>query len=70
MSELSRIFAEDPLNLTREDLDETIKFYRDSRKNFIVAEKAGKKAGSTKVTEKQAAASKAAGDIDLSDLLS
>lgn len=69
MSEIANIFAKDPLGLTQDDITATVKFYREQRANFIIAEKAGLKAGSTKLTAKQEEASKAAGSIDLGDLL-
>lgn len=45
MTDIARLFAEDPLSLTRENIDEIISYYREARKNFNNGEKA---AGSTK----------------------
>lgn len=45
MSDIARLFAEDPLNLTKSNIDEIIAYYRTARANFNTGEKA---AGSTK----------------------
>lgn len=45
MTDIARLFAEDPLNLTKDNIDEIIGYYRTARANFNAGEKA---AGSTK----------------------
>lgn len=45
MTDIARLFAEDPLNLTKDDIDAEIAYYRTARANFNLGEKA---AGSTK----------------------
>ena len=43
MIDLQKIFSEDPLNLTRTDIDEIIKYYREKRSQWLQGDKtAGK----------------------------
>lgn len=58
MSDLARLFAEDPLNLTAEDLNEIIAGYRAARANFNLTGKSTRSTGKEKVSA-----------IDLDDLL-
>jgi len=59
MSDLQRIFNEDPHNLTSQDLDALVAYYREARKNFNLE---GKSAKVKKEKEKVTA-------IDLNELL-
>lgn len=45
MTDIARLFQEDPLSLTRDNIDSIIVYYREARKNFNNGEKS---AGSTK----------------------
>lgn len=45
MTDIAKLFTEDPLALTRDNIDSIIAYYREARKNFNNGEKA---AGSTK----------------------
>lgn len=67
MSDMSELFARDPLKHTRESIDEIITYYRGARANFILGEKS---AGSTKKA-KAAAVPKGEklGSLDLEELL-
>lgn len=67
MTDMTELFARDPLKHTRESIDEIIAYYRTARANFILGEKS---AGSTKKA-KAAPAPKGEklGSLDLDDLL-
>lgn len=45
MTDIARLFQEDPLSLTKDNIDSIIAYYREARKNFNNGEKS---AGSTK----------------------
>lgn len=67
MSDIARLFAEDPLNLTRENIDdEIIAYYRTARVNFNTGEKA---AGSTKKMKEASAPGAKVTSLDLDKLL-
>lgn len=60
-NDIATIFATDPLKLTREDIDDVIKYYREKRAQFVLEGKAPKKVKSEK---------KSAGpDISLDDIV-
>lgn len=61
MSDISELFAKDPLSLTREDRTSIITYYRENRQRFITGQKVLK-------AEKAPKAKAAAIDIDLGDL--
>lgn len=62
-SDIKRLFDEDPLNLTRSDIDELIRVYRNARHLFATG---NFKAGSIKaLTAKQKAVSSLAAKINL-----
>jgi len=62
-SDIQRLFDEDPLNLTRSDIDELIRVYRNARHLFASG---NVKAGSIKApTAKQKAVSSLAAKINL-----
>lgn len=67
MTDMTELFARDPLKHTRESIDEIITYYRNARANFILGEKS---AGSTKKA-KAAAMPKGErlGSLDLDELL-
>ena len=48
MTDISALFQRDPLNLTKEEIDEIISFYRQARANFNLGDK---QAGSAKRLE-------------------
>lgn len=62
MSDLSDLFALDPLRLTVEDLDEIIAYYRKARANFILGPKPVAAKTPKAVKEK-------IGQIDLDELM-
>lgn len=66
MTDIARLFAEDPLSLTRPNIDEIIGYYREARKNFNNGEKA---AGSTKKLKAEAAPKAKVEKLDLDKLL-
>jgi hypothetical protein len=45
MSDIAELFSRDPLNLTKENIDEIIKYYREKRALFNLGDKT---AGNTK----------------------
>ena len=65
MTDIARLFAEDPLNFTKADITEIIKYYRQASASFANGERA---AGATK---KLPGAPKAPKEkkLDLDDLL-
>lgn len=66
MSTLSELFATDPLQLTKENIDEIIAYMRDARARYALGDKS---AGNTKKVAKTAAPkTKSANPIDISDL--
>lgn len=66
MTDIARLFAEDPLSLTRDNIDEIIKYYRTARANFNTGEKA---AGSTKKMKAAGEPGPKVSTIDLDKLL-
>ncbi len=66
MTDIARLFAEDPLSLTRENIDEIIAYYRTARANFNNGEKA---AGSTKKLKEASAPGAKVTKLDLDKLL-
>lgn len=66
MSDIARLFAEDPLNLTKDNIDEIIGYYRNARANFNTGEKA---AGSTKKMKEASAPGAKITTLDLDKLL-
>jgi hypothetical protein len=67
MSDMAELFARDPLNHTRESIDEIIAYYRTVRASFILGEKS---AGSTKKAKASGPAKGAKmTSLDLDDLL-
>ena len=66
MTDIARLFAEDPLNLTKADITELCSYYREARKNFNNGEKA---AGSTKKLKEASAPKAKAEKLDLDKLL-
>lgn len=63
MTDISELFARDPLKLTRDDITEIIKRMRDARAQFNLG---NVKAGSTKpLTEKQKATKSLAESLNL-----
>lgn len=66
MTDIARLFAEDPLNLTKENIDEIIAYYRTARANFNTGEKA---AGSTKKMKEASAPGAKVQTLDLDKLL-
>ena len=66
MSDIARLFAEDPLNLTKENIDELISYYRNARAKFNEGEKA---AGSTKKMKAASAPAPKVTSLDLDKLL-
>jgi len=66
MTDIARLFAEDPLSLTKENIDEIIAYYREARKNFNNGEKA---AGSTKKMKAEAGPKAKVEKLDLDKLL-
>lgn len=66
MSDLADLFARDPRDLTRDDIREIVKGFRERRHLF---NKGNLKAGSTKPkTEKQKVAAELSKKLDLGDL--
>ncbi len=66
MTDIARLMAEDPLNLTRDDLTQMVAYFRGTRKQFNLG---NLKAGSTKPpTEKQKAVKDLLGKLDLGGL--
>ena len=63
MSDLTELFSRDPLELTRENIDEIITHMREKRHLFNAAPKPKAKAKTKKLTDAQAAALKL--DLDL-----
>lgn len=66
MTDIARLFAEDPLKLTRENIDEIIGYYRTARANFNNGEKS---AGSTKKLKEASAPGAKVTSLDLDKLL-
>lgn len=66
MTDIARLFAEDPLNLTKDNIDEIIAYYRTARNNFNLGEKA---AGSTKKMKEASAPGAKVTTLDLDKLL-
>lgn len=66
MTDIARLFAEDPLNLTKDNIDEIIKYYRTARANFNLGEKS---AGSTKKLKATGEAAPKVTTLDLDKLL-
>ena len=66
MTDIARLFAEDPLNLTRDNIDEIIKYYRIARANFNLGEKS---AGSTKKMKAEGEPKAKVTTLDLDKLL-
>jgi len=66
MSDIARLFAEDPLSLTKENIDEIITYYRTARANFETGERA---AGSTKKMKEASAPGAKVTTLDLDKLL-
>lgn len=66
MTDIAKLFAEDPLNLTKEDIDAEIAYYRTARANFNTGEKA---AGSTKKMKEASAPGAKVTTLDLDKLL-
>jgi hypothetical protein len=65
MSDLARLFQEDPLKLTKDDISTIIAKYREARGNFNLGEKS---AGATKKVAAKADGPKIT-KLDLNDLL-
>lgn len=55
MSDIQRIFDEDPLKLTRNDYEEVVAYYRSARQQFALGDKkagkAPKKGNGDKITD-------------------
>ena len=66
MSDIAKLFAEDPLKLTRADISEIITYYRGVRHQFIAGEKS---AGSTKKMAKAAEPGPKLTSLDLDELM-
>lgn len=67
MTDMTELFARDPLKHTRESIDEIIAYYRQARANFNLGEKS---AGSTKKAKASALPKgEKLGSLDLDDLL-
>ena len=66
MTDIARLFAEDPLSLTRDNIDAIIAHYREARKNFNNGEKS---AGSTKKVKETGAPKPKVEKLDLDKLL-
>ena len=66
MTDIARLFAEDPLNLTKDNIDEIIAYYRTARVNFNNGEKA---AGSTKKLKAASEPKAKVTSLDLDKLL-
>lgn len=66
MTDIARLFAEDPLSLTKEGIDEIITYYRTARANFNAGEKS---AGSTKKLKEASAPGAKVTTLDLDKLL-
>lgn len=66
MTDIAKLFADDPLNLTREGIDDIIKYYRTARANFNLGEKA---AGSTKKLKEASTPAAKVTTLDLDKLL-
>lgn len=66
MTDIAKLFAEDPLSLTRENIDDIIGYYRTARANFNTGEKA---AGSTKKLKEASAPGAKVTTLDLDKLL-
>jgi hypothetical protein len=66
MTDMTELFARDPLKHTRESIDEIIAYYRQARVNFLNGEKS---AGSTKKAKAAAPKGEKLGSLDLDELL-
>jgi len=66
MTDIAKLFTEDPLNLTKENIDEIIQYYRNARANFSSGEKS---AGSTKKMKEASAPGVKVAKLDLDSLL-
>ena len=66
MSDIAELFARDPLNLSRADIDAIITYYRSARANFILGEK---QAGSTKKLKAASEPKPKMTALDLDDLM-
>ena len=66
MSDMTELFARDPLRHTRESIDEIIAYYRQARVNFNNGEKA---AGSTKKAKTKEPKTEKLGSLDLDELM-
>lgn len=67
VTDMTELFARDPLKHTRESIDEIIVYYRQARANFNLGEKS---AGSTKKAKAPALPKgEKLGSLDLDDLL-
>lgn len=66
MSDIAKLFATDPLQLTCENIDEIITYYRGARAAFIQGEKS---AGSTKKMAKASEPKPKMTSLDLDDLM-
>lgn len=66
MSDMAELFSRDPLNHTRESIDEIIAYYREARKNFNLGEKS---AGKTPKAKAEKAAGPKLTALDLDELL-
>jgi len=65
-SDMTELFARDPLKHTRESIDEIITYYRGARAQFILGEKS---AGSTKKAKTVVPKGEKLGALDLDELL-
>lgn len=66
MTDIARLFTEDPLNLTKDNIDTIINYYRTARINFNAGEKS---AGSTKKLKEASAPAAKVQTLDLDKLL-
>jgi len=66
MTDIAALFAKDPLELTKDDIDAEIAYYRTARANFNNGEKA---AGSTKKMKEASAPTAKVTTLDLDKLL-
>ena len=68
MSTIQELFARDPLELTKSDIREIVKVYRENRVKFQLGNMSAGKAPAKK-TPTQAAAQAVTGKLDLSKIL-
>jgi hypothetical protein len=65
---IAELFARDPYDLSNSDLDAIVAKLRSQRSRYVLGDKTAGSPKPSKISQKQQAAAKITGDLDLDDL--